>query len=40
VPELIAHIDTFIRNYNDEARPFVWTKSAVHQKRMKPRFAV
>jgi transposase len=40
VPELIAHIDTFIANYNQEARPFVWTKSVVHQKRMKPCFAV
>src|ERR1700733_7101862 len=40
VPELIAHIDSFIANYNEEARPFVWTKSVVHQKRMKPCFAV
>jgi len=40
VPELIAHIDAFIANYNEEARPFVWTKSVVHQKRMKPCFAV
>src|SRR6195952_4211242 len=40
VPELIAHIDTFIAGYNEEARPFVWTKSVVHQKRMKPCFAV
>lgn len=40
VPELIAHIDAFIANYNQEARPFVWTKSVVHQKRMKPCFAV
>ena len=40
VPELIAHIDTFIASYNEKARPFVWTKSVVHQKRMKPCFAV
>src|ERR1700676_2862818 len=40
VPELIVHIDAFIANYNEEARPFVWTKSVVHQKRMKPCFAV
>jgi transposase len=40
VPELIAHIEAFIKNYNEEARPFVWTKSVVHQKRMKPCFAV
>ena len=24
VPELIAHIDSFIANYNEDARPFVW----------------
>lgn len=40
VPELIAHIDAFIANHNEEARPFVWTKSVVHQKRIKPCFAV
>jgi hypothetical protein len=40
VPELIAHIEAFIADYNEEARPFVWTKSVVHQKRMKPCFAV
>jgi transposase len=40
VTELIAHIDAFIANYNEDARPFVWTKSVVHQKRMKPCFAV
>jgi hypothetical protein len=39
MPELIAHIDAFIANYNEEARPFVWTKSVVHQRRMKPFFA-
>ena len=40
VPELTAHIDAFIASYNEDARPFVWTKSVVHQKRMKPCFAV
>jgi transposase len=40
VRELVAHIDNFIASYNDNARPFVWTKSAVHQKRLKPCFAV
>jgi transposase len=37
--ELIAHIDAFIASYNETARPFVWTKSEVHQKRLKPCFA-
>ena len=40
VPELIAHIEAFIASSNEDARPFDWTKSAVHQKRMKPCFAV
>ena len=40
VAELVAHIDSFIASYNDKARPFVWTKSTVHQKRLKPCFAV
>jgi transposase len=40
VAELVAHIETFINSYNDDARPFVWTKSDVHQKRLKPCFAV
>ena len=33
--ELMAHIDA----YNVDAKPFVWTKSQVHQKRLKPCFA-
>jgi len=37
--ELKAHIDAFIRTYNETACPFVWTKSEVHQKRLKPCFA-
>lgn len=40
VAELVAHIDSFINSYNENARPFVWTKSVVHQKRLKPCFAV
>ena len=37
--ELIAHINAFIDAYNIDAKPFVWTKSEVHQKRLKPCFA-
>jgi transposase len=40
VKELVAHIDSFIADYNQSARPFVWTKSTVHQKRLKPCFAI
>ena len=40
VPELVAHIQSFIADYNDDAHPFVWTKSVVHQKRLRPCFAV
>jgi len=29
----------FIEAYNQHARPFVWTKAKVHQKRIKVRFA-
>lgn len=39
VPELVDHIEAFIESYNETARPFVWTKSEVHQKRLKPCFA-
>jgi transposase len=39
VAQLRAHIDAFIDRYNHTARPFAWTKSEVHQKRLKPRFA-
>jgi transposase len=39
VKELMAHIDAFIAAYNAEAKPFAWTKSQVHQKRLKPCFA-
>ncbi len=30
VPELIAAIEHFIDNYNERAKPFVWTKTAEH----------
>lgn len=39
VDELKANIDAFIKDYNETAKPFVWTKSEVHQKRLKPCFA-
>ena len=39
VTELKAHIEAFIDSYNETAKPFVWQKSEVHQKRLKPRFA-
>jgi transposase len=32
VAELKEHIDSFIGSYNEDAKPFVWTKSVVHQK--------
>src|SRR5262249_13374958 len=37
--QLRDHIDAFIAAYNQNGRPFVWTKSEVHQKRLNPRFA-
>jgi hypothetical protein len=40
IDQLKAHINDFIASYNEHARPFVWTKSNVHQKRLKPCFAV
>jgi transposase len=40
VDQLKTHINDFIATYNDDARPFVWTKSQVHQKRLKPCFVV
>lgn len=39
VKELVAHIDAFIERYNQTATPFIWTKSEVHQKRLRPCFA-
>ncbi|HEY1245783.1 MAG TPA: IS630 family transposase, partial [Hyphomicrobiaceae bacterium] len=35
--QLKAHIDAFIETYNDDAEPFVWTKSKVYQRRVKGR---
>jgi transposase len=37
VEQLKAHIDAFIECYNKDAEPFVWTKSQVHQRRVKGR---
>jgi transposase len=39
VEQLREHIDAFIKAYNETAKPFVWTKTKVDQKRLKPRFA-
>lgn len=39
VAQLRKHIDDFVASYNETARPFAWSKSEVHQKRLKPRFA-
>src|SRR5215468_6869224 len=39
VVQLRSHIDAFVENYNEHAKPFAWTKSEVHQKRLKARFA-
>jgi transposase len=37
VKQLREHIDAFIKSYNQNARPFVWTKAKVHQRRVKGR---
>src|SRR6201994_3009825 len=37
VEQLQKHIDAFIASYNEDAEPFVWTKSKVHQRRVKGR---
>ena len=39
VKQLRDHIDNFINAYNANAKPFAWSKSEVHQKRLKARFA-
>lgn len=39
VAQLRDHIDAFIATYNQTAKPFLWTKSKVHQKRLKAHFA-
>jgi transposase len=37
VEQLKEHINAFIETYNKTAEPFVWTKSKVHQRRVKGR---
>jgi hypothetical protein len=37
VAQLREHIDAFIEAYNENAKPFVWTKAKVHQRRVKNR---
>jgi len=37
VGQLKKHIDAFIESYNEDAEPFVWTKSKVHQRRVNGR---
>ena len=37
VEQLKAHMDAFIATYNEDAEPFVWTKSKVYQRRVKGR---
>jgi hypothetical protein len=37
VEQLRQHIDAFIDTYNEDAEPFAWTKSEVHQRRVKGR---
>ncbi len=37
VEQLKEHIDAFIEAYNQNASPFVWTKTKVHQRRIKGR---
>ena len=39
VKQLRQNIDAFVDAYNLHANPFVWTKSQVHQKRLKAHFA-
>jgi hypothetical protein len=37
VKQLRGRIDAFIESYNQIAKPFVWTKAKVHQRRFKDR---
>jgi transposase len=37
--QLRKAIDDFVAAYNQNARPFQWTKAEVHQKRLKPRIS-
>jgi transposase len=37
VDDLKAHMDDYVAHYNETAAPFEWTKSQVHQRRVKGR---
>ena len=37
IAQLREHIDAFIEAYTENAKPFVWTKTEVHQRRVKGR---
>jgi len=37
VRQLKEHIDAFIEAYNQNAKPFAWTKAKVRQRRFKDR---
>src|SRR5215208_2312489 len=37
IKQLREHMDAFIEAYNQRAKPFVWTKANVHQRRVKGR---
>ena len=39
IHQLRDYIDHFVTSYNTRAVPFVWTKTVVHQRRLKPRFS-
>lgn len=39
IQQLRDHIDHFVASYNTRAVPVVWTKTVVHQKRLKTRFS-
>ena len=39
IQQLRHHIDAFVESYNTRAVPFVWTKTVVNQKHLKPRFS-
>jgi hypothetical protein len=38
IEPLEAHINAFIADHNEHARPFAWTRRNMHQKRLKPCF--
>lgn len=37
VEQLQTHMNDFITTYNEHAKPFAWTKTTVHQRRIKGR---